>query len=259
MTARRFASAGDGLPYYVSYGAAIILVAAALAVRSGLGYSFGRLPTYVTFYPALILAALLGGFGPGLLATALGAILADLFFITPIGSFRISRARRARRAHPLLLQRDTHQLHRGEDAQGADRGRGGPAERGALPRPGGQHGAARLDSGRPGKHLLVQQAVVRVHGHDPGRDGEAGMGANSFTLTMRPGLGCCEELPDEMHWLGGYPPFKGKGRTIPLVPRQRRPHTRRPGQGVAMVLYRHGHNRGKRSRTGAPPLRALGG
>ena len=62
MTARRFASAGDGLPYYVSYGAAILLVAAALAVRSGLGYSFGPLPTYVTFYPALILAALLGGF-----------------------------------------------------------------------------------------------------------------------------------------------------------------------------------------------------
>ena len=90
MTARRFASAGDGLPYYVSYGAAILLVAAALAVRSGLGYSFGPLPTYVTFYPALILAALLGGFGPGLLATALGAILADLFFITPNGSFTIS-------------------------------------------------------------------------------------------------------------------------------------------------------------------------
>ncbi len=88
MTARRFASAGDGLPYYVSYGAAILLVAAALAVRAGLGYSFGPLPTYVTFYPALVLAALLGGFGPGLLATALGAILADLFFIPALGPFR---------------------------------------------------------------------------------------------------------------------------------------------------------------------------
>jgi len=89
MTARRFASAGDGPPHYVSYGMAILLVAAALALRSGLGYTFGLMPTYVTFYPALIFAALVGGLGPGLLATALGAILADLFFIPPIGSFRI--------------------------------------------------------------------------------------------------------------------------------------------------------------------------
>ena len=89
MTARRFASAGDGLPYYVSYGTAILLVAAALAVRAGFGYWFGALPTYVTFYPALVLAALVGGFAPGLLATALGAILADLFFIPPFG---VSRA-----------------------------------------------------------------------------------------------------------------------------------------------------------------------
>jgi len=89
MTARRFASANDGPPYYISYGMAILLIAAALALRSGLGYSFGHLPTYVTFYPALIFAALIGGLGPGLFATALGAILADLFFIPPIGSFWI--------------------------------------------------------------------------------------------------------------------------------------------------------------------------
>ena len=106
MTARRFASAGDGLPYYVSYGAAILLVAAALAVRSGLGYSFGPLPTYVTFYPALILAALLGGFGPGLLATALGAILADLFFITPNGSFTISEPGELVGTEPELIERE---------------------------------------------------------------------------------------------------------------------------------------------------------
>lgn len=91
MTARGFGSAGDEPPHYVSYGMAILLVAAALAVRSGLGYKFGPMPTWVTFYPALIFAALIGGIGPGLLATALGAFLADLFFIPSAGSLRVVR------------------------------------------------------------------------------------------------------------------------------------------------------------------------
>src|SRR5262252_1001160 len=39
--------------------------------------------TYVTFYIAIILASLLGGLGPGFLATLISALLADYFFLQP--------------------------------------------------------------------------------------------------------------------------------------------------------------------------------
>jgi len=48
--------------------------------------------TYLTFYPAIMLAALLGGFPAGLLATALSGLLASYFLIEPIGSLSIEFA-----------------------------------------------------------------------------------------------------------------------------------------------------------------------
>ena len=77
-------------PLLISYGLTVLLVAAATAIRWGLGYAFGPLPTFLTFYPALMLAALIGGLGPGLAATGLGGLAALYFFIPPIYSLRIS-------------------------------------------------------------------------------------------------------------------------------------------------------------------------
>lgn len=44
---------------------------------------------YVTFYPAVVLAAAIGGFIPGLLATVLGGTLASFFWIEPAGKLSI--------------------------------------------------------------------------------------------------------------------------------------------------------------------------
>lgn len=47
------------------------------------------LPTYITFYPLVLLAALLGGLWTGLVATALSAFIADYFLLAPVGQFAI--------------------------------------------------------------------------------------------------------------------------------------------------------------------------
>lgn len=46
-----------------------------------------ELPTYITFHPAVMVAALLAGLGPGLLATALTVAAADYWIASPKGVF----------------------------------------------------------------------------------------------------------------------------------------------------------------------------
>ncbi len=46
--------------------------------------------TFLTFYPAVAVAALYGGLGPGLLATVVSAALADYFWMEPVGQFAIT-------------------------------------------------------------------------------------------------------------------------------------------------------------------------
>ncbi len=73
------------LPY--RYGIGCLIVAAAAAVRLAFMQSLGTRTPYLTFYPAVMLAALYGGLWAGLVATALSACLADLLWIEPAGSF----------------------------------------------------------------------------------------------------------------------------------------------------------------------------
>jgi PAS domain S-box-containing protein len=83
--------AGGPLSAFWRYGLAVVAVAAGFATRLGLEAWVGRgLPTFMTFYPAVMLAALLGGIGPGLLATALTALLAAIWIIPPIGQLGIA-------------------------------------------------------------------------------------------------------------------------------------------------------------------------
>ncbi len=74
---------------FLSYGLTLLLVAAAAVTRWGLEYALGPIPAFLTFYPALMVAALIGGLGPGLVATGLGGLTADYFFMPPVGSLRI--------------------------------------------------------------------------------------------------------------------------------------------------------------------------
>jgi PAS domain S-box-containing protein len=74
------------------YVFALAAVAAAFLLRAGLErLAGGSLPTtYITFYPAVMLSALLGGVGPGLLATAAAALGVDYFMLSPVGSFAVA-------------------------------------------------------------------------------------------------------------------------------------------------------------------------
>jgi PAS domain S-box-containing protein len=66
-------------------------VAAALALRLVLeAWVGGRLPTYVTFYPAVMAVALLAGLGPGLAATVLAGIVVCYWVLPPVGRFAIA-------------------------------------------------------------------------------------------------------------------------------------------------------------------------
>ncbi|MDJ0387306.1 PAS domain S-box protein [Roseomonas sp. E05] len=71
-----------------AYGLAIVAVLLALAGRLLLA---GVLPPagfpFLTFFPAVILATLFGGIGPGLLATFLSTAAAKYFFMPALGSF----------------------------------------------------------------------------------------------------------------------------------------------------------------------------
>jgi PAS domain S-box-containing protein len=71
---------------------ACVVTAAALGLRQAFSGYFGTGLTYITFYPAVMLTALLGGLGPGLLATLLSAWLAVWLILPPQGQFLLVTA-----------------------------------------------------------------------------------------------------------------------------------------------------------------------
>jgi PAS domain S-box-containing protein len=72
------------------YLAALLAVAAALLLRWAIERAVGALPAFITYYPAVILAALLGGLGPGLAASFLASLVAAYATLPPAG-FAIAR------------------------------------------------------------------------------------------------------------------------------------------------------------------------
>jgi PAS domain S-box-containing protein len=74
--------------WLVRYGFALAAVAAGALLRAVLtGFVGNDLPTYITFYPMVMVAALMGGTGPGLLATLGTMLVVDYWFISPYGMF----------------------------------------------------------------------------------------------------------------------------------------------------------------------------
>jgi PAS domain S-box-containing protein len=75
----------------VRYGFAILAVAAGLMIRIILGWAGAPgLPTYITFYPAVMTVALLLGFGPGLAATLATALVTAYWVLEPRGSLAVT-------------------------------------------------------------------------------------------------------------------------------------------------------------------------
>ena len=89
MRGREAAAPGFWAERYV---VAIALVVVAALIRLLFLQALGTSVAFITFYPAVMLAALHGGFRTGFLATLLSALVADYFLIEPQHSFAISRS-----------------------------------------------------------------------------------------------------------------------------------------------------------------------
>ncbi|HYO07601.1 MAG TPA: ATP-binding protein [Tepidisphaeraceae bacterium] len=72
------------------FGAALVLVGVAVALQLALRAVLGGGTPFLLFFPAVVAAALLGGFLAGVLATLASAVAAAYFFVEPIDSFRIT-------------------------------------------------------------------------------------------------------------------------------------------------------------------------
>ncbi len=75
---------------WLLYGLALLLPAITLAIRLALPPSFGDRPLLLQFMLPVVGVALIGGLGPGLLATLGCAVLTGWFLIPPFGQFGIA-------------------------------------------------------------------------------------------------------------------------------------------------------------------------
>jgi PAS domain S-box-containing protein len=73
------------------YALAVVVVAASFLLRWVLVQGFGlAMPTFITFYPGVMLAAVLGGLWSGVLATVLVVVATDYFILPPFGNLAIA-------------------------------------------------------------------------------------------------------------------------------------------------------------------------
>jgi PAS domain S-box-containing protein len=76
---------------FARYALAVVVVAASFLLRWILVQGFGlAMPTFITFYPGVMLAAVLGGLWSGVLATILVVVATDYFILPPFGSLAIA-------------------------------------------------------------------------------------------------------------------------------------------------------------------------
>src|ERR1041384_8630069 len=72
------------------YAMAALLAGVSVAARLALEPLWALNLPLITFYPAIVGSALLGGFGPGMTTTLLCAAAADYFWMPPARSFAVS-------------------------------------------------------------------------------------------------------------------------------------------------------------------------
>ena len=72
-------------PYFLS----VVAVAAGVALRSLLHPELQNALPFITLFPAVFVAAFVGGFGPAVLATLLSSIAAAYYFLPPVSSFAV--------------------------------------------------------------------------------------------------------------------------------------------------------------------------
>ncbi|HYU45575.1 MAG TPA: PAS domain S-box protein [Terriglobales bacterium] len=73
---------------FLRYLIAVVAIGLAFLWRRWMNTYFGaELPEYITFYPVVMIVAILDGLGPGLMATAVAALLAVFWILPPYGHF----------------------------------------------------------------------------------------------------------------------------------------------------------------------------
>ncbi len=73
-----------------NYGVAAGVVGLVLLIKAPLESWVGSGPPLILFIPALTFSAWFGGFGPGMLATALSVLSCNYFYFPPIGSLMVA-------------------------------------------------------------------------------------------------------------------------------------------------------------------------
>ncbi|NVN92941.1 MAG: PAS domain-containing protein [Desulfuromonadales bacterium] len=79
-------------PRSIMYAFAVVMTLVTLLVRTSIAIPFVQRPMMILFMFPIILSALLGGLGPGLLSTALAACCVAFFALPPTHSFLISNS-----------------------------------------------------------------------------------------------------------------------------------------------------------------------
>jgi PAS domain S-box-containing protein len=74
---------------FLRYGVAVIAVALALGLKLFIDPLIVQETPFLLVFAAIMVSAWLGGLGPGLLATALAALITDYFFLHPLQTFSV--------------------------------------------------------------------------------------------------------------------------------------------------------------------------
>src|ERR1051326_5352928 len=106
------------------YGMALFAVLLGVLVRQALVPLIGLNMPYVTLYPAMIIASVMFGAGPGVAATAIGIVLAEFLFVEPIGRLPLTVSLSVRAtivlASSFYLGHISHSLRRARDEARAE-------------------------------------------------------------------------------------------------------------------------------------------
>ena len=74
------------------YGLSVAAIVLALLLRQAMQHYLGAgLPPYATFFPVVMVVAVVAGFRAGLLVTLVAALLTDYWILPPTGRFAIER------------------------------------------------------------------------------------------------------------------------------------------------------------------------
>jgi PAS domain S-box-containing protein len=73
----------------VSYSTAVATVVVALLLRLSFDPWLGPTTPFILFFPAILIAGRLGGYGPGALATLLAAVVSYVWLLMPVGLWKI--------------------------------------------------------------------------------------------------------------------------------------------------------------------------